>query len=85
MENNDLLKQIVGKNLKLRRTEMNLSQEGLTKESGVNDKHFGRIERGEKLPGFQTLYKLRTSMNISIDKLIDEVEKEMEHKETEDQ
>ena len=84
MENKDLFKKSLGKHLRLIRIDMDLTLEKFAEETGIDDKHLGRIERGERLPGYETLHKLRAFLNISIDVLIDAVEKEVKCNHTEE-
>ena len=41
-----------------------LTQEKVADMAGINDKHLGRIERGEKTPSARILFKLMQALNI---------------------
>lgn len=69
MENKTLLKRIIGNYIRLRRQEKNLTLEQLAEKANSNDKYIGQIERGEKLPSVQMLFKLSDSLNMDLDQL----------------
>jgi transcriptional regulator with XRE-family HTH domain len=77
LEEKDLFKEVLGKYLKLKRYMKDLTLEELAELTNLDDKHIGKIERGEKLPSSHTLYKLSISLNISIDALFLEVTEEL--------
>jgi len=62
--------------LKKLRKEKGLTQKKLAEKADINEKYFGRIERGESSPTFNTILKLCNALEIKIDefmKLIKEV------------
>lgn len=65
----------LGQLLRLRRMELGLSQEKLEELSGLSPKMIGKIERGERIPKLPTLFKITSAMNISLNRLQEDVEK----------
>lgn len=65
----------LGQQLRLRRMELGLSQEKLEELSGLSPKMIGKIERGERIQKLPTLFKITSAMNISLDRLQEDVEK----------
>ncbi|MGD6803491.1 helix-turn-helix domain-containing protein [Rossellomorea aquimaris] len=81
MDNQKNFRKTLGKHLKIKREELDFSQEKFAWDAGLDDKNFGKIERGVKGPSIQTLYKLRYTHNLSIDQLLDDVRAELEREE----
>lgn len=65
-------KKILGKHIRRRRQELNLTIEELSLRTDIDDKHLGRIERGEKLPNSFTLAKLQLILNLNSDVYLSE-------------
>ena len=63
MENISL---IFGKRLKNLRTSKKLSQEKLAELSGLHSTYIGQIERGEKSPTIESIYKISIGLDISL-------------------
>ncbi|MGD6969239.1 helix-turn-helix domain-containing protein [Rossellomorea vietnamensis] len=78
MDNQEHFRKTLGRHLRNKREELNLSQEKFAWDAGLDDKNLGKIERGVKGPSIRTLYKLRHTHNISIDQLLDDVKAELE-------
>jgi len=51
--------------LKAYRRAMLLSQEELARRAGINDKYYGRVERGESSPTIDCLYKICSSLEMT--------------------
>jgi transcriptional regulator with XRE-family HTH domain len=67
-----------GRSLKKLRNELGLTQNELAEMMGWTEKHLSHVENGRKLSVFaKTLYNLRTKSGMSIDKLIDDIQKEL--------
>ncbi|MBP2110285.1 helix-turn-helix domain-containing protein [Paenibacillus silagei] len=64
----ELVKRI-GERIRRLRKEMNLSQEQLAERSGLHTNYVGQIERGEKNLTLETLEKVVTGLNISLEEL----------------
>jgi transcriptional regulator with XRE-family HTH domain len=61
-----LLLKSVGKKIRQRRTELNLSQESLAFDADIPRNQVGRIERGEISTSIITLSKICIALNIEI-------------------
>ena len=57
-ENNGTISNIIGDRIRKLRTEQKLSQEELAFASELHSAYIGKIERGEKCPTVETLYKI---------------------------
>lgn len=68
--NRKMLKTVIGKSVRTYRNKQNLTLEKLASLTNLNDKHLGRIERGEKLPNSKTLITLQLVLKFSTDELI---------------
>ncbi|MEK4849202.1 helix-turn-helix transcriptional regulator [Paenibacillus sp. FSL H7-0756] len=64
----ELVKRI-GERIRRLRKEMNLSQEQLAERSGLHTNYVGQVERGEKNLTLETLEKVVTGLNISLEEL----------------
>ena len=53
------------------RTERKMSQENLALTSGIHPDFLGKLERGERCPTIDTLYKICTGLKIPMSQLID--------------
>lgn len=53
------------------RVSKSLSQETLALASDIHPAYLGRIERGEKCPSIDTLYKISRGLKIPLTKLVD--------------
>ncbi len=59
----------VGEKIRLRRLELNLSQELLSFDADIPRNQIGRIERGEISTTISTLYKICKALKIEIREL----------------
>ena len=70
VENEEIeLIKIVGEKIRLRRLELNLSQEILSYDANIPRNQIGRIERGEISTTISTLYKICKALKIEIKEL----------------
>lgn len=53
------------------RVSKNLSQEALALASDIHPAYLGRVERGEKCPSIDTLYKISCGLKIPLTELLD--------------
>lgn len=53
-----------------------ITQEQLSSQAGIDRAYMGRIERGEANPSIIILYSIAKSLNISIDELVRDTNKE---------
>lgn len=70
-ENRITISGIIGKRIRQFRTKQNLSQEELAFNSELHPAYLGKVERGEKCPTVETLYKISIGLKIPLHKLID--------------
>lgn len=64
----------LGERIRLMRITKGLSREKLSELSGINSNYIGQVERGEKNPTIETLHKLVTGLNMSLEELFRYVE-----------
>lgn len=57
---------VLGKRIKNLRISQKLSQEKLAELSGLHSTYIGQIERGEKSPTIESIYKICMGLNISL-------------------
>ena len=62
---------IIGQRIYEFRTQKKLSQETLAFESDIHPAYLGRVERGEKCPTIETLYKISKGLKIPLHELLD--------------
>lgn len=65
MEREQLNRQI-GISIRKYRLKSDISQENLGLSAGINPAYIGRLERGEKCPTIDTLYKICEALGISV-------------------
>jgi transcriptional regulator with XRE-family HTH domain len=59
----------VGERIRSIRKERNLSQEELAERSGIHTNYVGQVERGEKNLTLETLEKIVSGLDISLEQL----------------
>lgn len=74
MENISL---ILGKRIRNARTVSGISQEKLAEHSGLHSTYIGQIERGEKCPTIESVYKIAKGLNISLSDLFKDFENKL--------
>lgn len=72
------LQRVIGESVRMKRRAKNLTLEKLASMTNLDDKHLGRLERGEKLPNAKTLLTLQDVLNLSSDELIPKYKKELQ-------
>jgi len=65
---------IVGEAIAYCRKQKNLSQEVLSALADIGRTHLSAIERGERKPTLETLYKISIALNIPMSDLVKEIE-----------
>ena len=60
----------IGKRIREERTGAGLTQLLLSEKIGISDTYLGAVERGEKIPSIETLFKIANALNITIDYLL---------------
>ena len=76
----DKLKKIFEKYLHEIRKEKGLTQEKLAEKANLNEKYYGRIERGESIPTIIKLWNISEALEIPCWKLIYKIEKKAHKK-----
>ncbi len=61
---------LLGKRVRIRRTVLELTQEGLAEKIGVSTSFIGHIERGTRKLSVETLYALCKALETSADFLL---------------
>ena len=56
----------IGLNIRKHRLQKDVSQEALAFSAGIHPAYIGRLERGEKCPTIDTLYKICEALGISV-------------------
>ena len=69
--NRETISAIIGERIRMFRTEQKLSQEELAFNSEIHPAYIGKVERGEKCPTLETLYKIANGLKIPLHKLLD--------------
>lgn len=65
------LSKLIGTNIRKYRIQRDVSQEHLALDSGIHPAYISKLERGEKCPTIDTLYRLSKALGIPVYKLID--------------
>ena len=68
----------VGKTIAYFRQKSGLSQEVLSGLADIGRSHLSAIERGERKPTLETLYRICTALGIKMSTVIQHLEKELE-------
>ena len=71
---------IVGKIIAKFRSEKGMTQEVLSGLSDIARTHLSAIERGERKPTLETLYKICNAMGVSMSTMVAAIEQEMKSK-----
>lgn len=74
---------IVGKVFQRIRERKGLSQEVVSGLADIGRTHLSAIERGERRPTLDTLFKLAFALNMPASEIVREIEREIEKKEKE--
>ena len=65
---------IVGDAIAFCRKQKNLSQEVLSALADIGRTHLSAIERGERKPTLETLYRISLALNVSMSDIVKEIE-----------
>lgn len=68
---------IVGEAIAYCRNQKNLSQEVLSALADIGRTHLSAIERGERKPTLETLYKISMALDIKMSDIVKEIEKRL--------
>ncbi len=68
---------IVGETIAAFRKRQKISQEVLSGLSDIGRTHLSAIERGERKPTLETLYRICRALNVSMSELVGEIEEKL--------
>lgn len=69
---------IVGKVIADFRTKKGVSQEVLSGLAVIGRTHLSAIERGERKPTLETLYRISTALNVNMSDIVKEIELQLQ-------
>ena len=69
----------LGNNIKKYRLEKGFSQENLALRAGIHPAYLGRLERGEKCPTLDTVFKICEALSVPVADIISFAESESKH------
>lgn len=72
---------IVGEVIAQFRHDKSISQEVLSGLANIGRTHLSAIERGERKPTLETLYRISTALNVNMSDIVKEIEIKMQLKE----
>ena len=78
MYNGELDPKIVGEVIAEFRRKKGISQEVMSGLAGIGRTHLSAIERGERKPTLETLYKLSCALDTKMSALVKEIEKRID-------
>ena len=70
---------VVGKAVSYYRKQRKMSQEVLSGLADIGRSHLSAIERGERKPTLETLYRICTALDIKMSVLILKIEEDLEN------
>lgn len=68
--NNQEIAQNIGKNIKIKRVILGMSQLELSKKAKINQGHLSLIENGRKIASIPILHRIAVSLNTTVSDLI---------------
>ena len=68
---------IVGETIAYFRKKQKISQEVLSGLSDIGRTHLSAIERGERKPTLETLYKISCALQVSMSEIVGEIERRL--------
>lgn len=78
MYNGELDPKIVGEVIAEFRRKKGISQEVMSGLAGIGRTHLSAIERGERKPTLETLYKLSCALDTKMSAIVKEIEKRID-------
>lgn len=76
--NRETISYLIGQRIQSLRKQRKMSQEELALLSDIHPAYLGRVERGEKCPTVQTLFKISQGLKVPLSQLTD-IEAPLEH------
>ena len=70
------LSSALGAVIRQRRRTLGLSQEGLAERAGIHPTHVGLIERAERTPSVEIVWRIARALDIKLSALIRRVERQ---------
>ena len=80
--NRETVSDLIGQRIHDFRKQRRMSQEELALSSDIHPAYLGRVERGEKCPTVQTLFKISQGLKVPLSQLTD-IDAPLEHTSTE--
>lgn len=80
--NRETVSYLIGQRIHDLRKQRRMSQEELALSSDIHPAYLGRVERGEKCPTVQTLFKISQGLKVPLPQLVD-IDASLEHTSTE--
>ena len=77
MSQNQLDSRLVGRVLARLRAEKGITQEVLSGLSDIGRTHLSALERGERKPTLETLYRISNALDMPMSVIVAEIEKEI--------
>lgn len=74
MKTEKAIRDNIAYNLRVERTKKSLTQEKIAELADVSCKHIVKIEHSQVSPSIYIVYKLAAVLNITVDKLIGDIE-----------
>ena len=68
---------IVGRVIQQFREQKKQSQELVSGLAGIGRTHLSAIERGERKPTLETLYRISSALNIKMSEIVSEIERRL--------
>ena len=65
---------IVGESISRLRRKKNISQEVMSGLAGIGRTHLSAIERGDRKPTLETLYRISLALNMKMSEIVAEIE-----------
>jgi transcriptional regulator with XRE-family HTH domain len=81
LDDKELFNHIIGQAIRDHREKHHMTLEQLASITQLDEKHLGRLERGEKTPLLPTFYKITIALNLSVDKLFQDIQKQQKKRE----
>lgn len=69
--------EIIGKTIRRLRKEKHLSQEVFSGLAALDRTHYSKIERGQRVPTLETIFKMAQALEIKPSELIREIENDL--------
>lgn len=74
MRNFNDINKVFGNKIRSIRKSQNLTQMELAEKANIDDKYYGRIERGESSPTLNTIFKLSKATKIKLEYLFGDMD-----------